>query len=204
MMWLCFYPNSYIKGIISYTACSQFTWQAHFSRDHDRKMTEKTEFLLMCERQSAPRRHAYRAGHCWHCERSVRSVRLLSVPGGQALFGALGLEEPGGQTNLSKMRDFFFKNLYFNQFQRQIYTCIYICVYINIRRWRNVSPWHAVHVWPSESHLRAGFSCVALPAVGQLVLTLQWVKSARWTRNGVACILRTVETRWTFEAVLHT
>lgn len=34
----------------------------------------------------------------------MRSVRLLSVPGGQALVGALGLEEPGGHTNLSSLR----------------------------------------------------------------------------------------------------
>lgn len=31
-------------------------------------------------------------------------MRLLSVPGGQALVGALGLEEPGGHTNLSRFR----------------------------------------------------------------------------------------------------
>lgn len=60
--------------------------------------------MHMCERQMAPRRQAYRAGHRWHCERSVRSVRLLSVPGGQALVGALGFEEPGGHTNLIGFR----------------------------------------------------------------------------------------------------
>lgn len=29
---------------------------------------------------------------------------MLSVPGGQALVGALGLEEPGGHTNLFRFR----------------------------------------------------------------------------------------------------
>ena len=29
---------------------------------------------------------------------------MLIVPGGQALVGALGLEEPGGHTNLARFR----------------------------------------------------------------------------------------------------
>lgn len=158
----------------------------------------------MCERRSAPRRHAYRAGHCWHCERSVRSVRLLSVPGGQALFGALGLEEPGGQKNLSKKTHIFpkpqFQTFSKTELKKKI-TCIWR---ERRRRRRDVSPWHAVHVGLSESHLGAGLPRVALPAVGQLILTLQRVKSARWARNGVARLLGTVESGWASETVLHT
>lgn len=38
---------------------------------------------------------------------------MLIVPGGQALVGALGLEEPGGHTNLSSLRqiDIYYKCL---------------------------------------------------------------------------------------------
>lgn len=50
----------------------------------------------------APLKQAKRAGHRWHWERSVRSVRLLRVPGGHALDGSFGLAEPGGHTNLKK------------------------------------------------------------------------------------------------------
>lgn len=41
----------------------------------------------------------------------MRSVRSLSVPGGQALAGGLGLEEPGGHANLLRSSQKWWDNL---------------------------------------------------------------------------------------------
>lgn len=63
---------------------------------------------LNSEGSPTPLKQAKRAGHRWHWERSVRSVRLLRVPGGQALDGSFGRAEPGGHTNLKKKKQTHF------------------------------------------------------------------------------------------------
>lgn len=81
----------------------------------------------------------------------------------------------------------------------QVYRIFEACFTLNLSL-----PLHAVHIGCSQSHLCAGFSCITLSAVSQLILTLWGVKGAWRTGHRVASPLKTVKTSRAFETVLHT